>query len=438
MTENKIHGEYIGLTQAEAERALRSSGENRFAKAKKVDPVKIFAGQFHDVMVMILLAAAAVSIFIGGWKDALPIIIIVVMNAALGFFQEYRCEKTLEQMERLTAPTARVYRDGILKTIPASQVVVGDVFEIQAGDRFPCDCLIISQSALTCDESALTGETVPAVKTAYIGSDTAGVVNALNTPYIGYMGTTALKGRARCQAIATGESTQMGGISQMLGDIDDEQTPLQKKLAELGRTLALICLGVCVIVFAAGVIRGENIGQMFFTAVTVAIAAIPEGLPAAVTIALALAVRRMLKQNALVHRLHSVETLGCANVICTDKTGTLTKNHMTVKYLSVLADSLREYENPDDGEKGILLRGSAERRMAWETPALSETLLCAALCNNSKRSGGRPKERCRSHKVTFEGDPTENALMELCAVCGIDADDLLLERVDEKPFDSDV
>ncbi len=430
-----INNEYLGLTQAQAAQILESSGENRIGvKKKRAGALKIFAGQFHDVMVMILLAAAAVSVFIGGWKDALPIIIIVVMNAFLGFIQEYRCEKTLEQMERLTAPTARVYRDGVLKTIPAAQVVSGDVFEIEAGDRFPCDCVILSQTALCCDESALTGETVPAEKTVYRGESEK---RALNLPYIGYMGTVALKGRARCEAFATGAATQMGGISQMLSGIEDEQTPLQKKLAELGRALALICLGVCVLVFLAGVIRGENIGEMFFTAVTVAIAAIPEGLPAAVTIALALAVRRMLKQNALVHKLHSVETLGCANVICTDKTGTLTKNHMTVKYLTVLGESAIEYENIEDSSKGLVRRGFADRKMAWDDPALSETLLCAALCSNAKRADGKAHGRNRAKSSGFTGDPTESALMELCVCCGIDTDNLLLERIDEKPFDSE-
>lgn len=434
--------QYIGLTQAEADRLLRANGENRFADERRISPAKIFAGQFHDIMVIILLVAAVISVFIGGWKDAMPIMIIVVMNAALGFFQEYRCEKTLEQMERLTAPTARVYRDGRLVTIPAVQVVQGDVIEIEAGERFPCDCVILSQTALSCDESILTGETVPAQKTNFRGEE---ITSALNLPYMGYMGTVAVKGSARCEATAVGKSAQMGKISQMITEIEDEETPLQKKLGELGKALAAICVGVCILVFVAGLIRGENVMDMFFTAVTIAIAAIPEGLPAAVTIALALAVRRMLKQNALVHKLHSVETLGCANVICTDKTGTLTQNQMTVRSLAVLSGEgsrLREYGFMNDGTKGLVADGNADSRcMAWDDPVLSETLLCAALCNNAKpctvSSRSCERNRSRLTKIRYEGDPTETALLEMCAECGIDLEHLLLTRIDEKPFDSE-
>lgn len=414
----------LGLTSAEAEKKLREDGENRFAKKQKVSAAKIFAGQFRDIMVVILLIASAISVLIGGWKDAVPIMVIVVMNAALGFFQEYRCEKTLERMEELAAPEAKVWRDGELTTIPASQVVAGDIFEITAGDRFPADCVILSHNRLSCDESPLTGETLPADKSAYSGEEDK---SRLNLPYMGYMGTSAVKGSARCEAVAVGTESQMGRVSDMLSSIDEEQTPLQKKLGELGKALALICLGVCLLVFIAGVLRGEAVMDMFFTAVTIAIAAIPEGLPAAVTIALALAVRRMMKQNALVHRLHSVETLGCADVICTDKTGTLTQNRMSVVKLCVLSDDLIEQDVSGGG------------LTAWEDPVLSETLICAAVCSNAKRvyKRGESAERNRSRRPRFEGDPTEAALLSLCASCGIDRELLLYKRIDEKPFDSE-
>ncbi|SDA15861.1 Ca2+-transporting ATPase [Ruminococcus sp. YE71] len=418
LTEEK----HIGLTSAEAELRLAEQGENRFARKKKVSAARIFAGQFRDVMVMILLISAAVSVFVSGWQDALPIMIIVVMNAALGFFQEYRCEKTLERMEELAAPEARVRRDGELVTIPASQVVTGDVFEVEAGDRFPADCIILSQNRLACDESALTGETLPAEKTAWSGEEDR---KSINLPYMGYMGTSAVRGSAVCEAAAVGTASQMGQVSGMLGGIENEQTPLQKKLGELGKVLALICLAVCVLVFAAGVIRGEAVGEMFFTAVSVAIAAIPEGLPAAVTIALALAVRRMLRQNALVHKLHSVETLGCANVICTDKTGTLTQNRMRVSRLCVLSDTLTEQD-------------TSQSFTAWDGAALTEALICAAVCSNARRVHEPPTgERNRLRRPHFEGDPTEAALAELCASAGIERELLLYKRIDEKPFDSE-
>ena len=246
----------IGLTHEEAARLLEAEGENRFAAKKKISPVRIFAGQFHDVMVLILLIAAVISVLIGGWRDAVPIMVIVVMNAALGFIQEYRCEKTLEQMEQLTAPTARVYREGELTTLPAAYMVRGDVFEVEVGERFPCDCVILSQTGLCCDESALTGENLPIEKCAYRGEKQ---ISELNLPYMGYMGTVVLKGKARCEAVALGSKAQMGSISQMMTEIAEEQTPLQKKLGELGRALAAICVGVCVLVFIAGVIRGEDV-----------------------------------------------------------------------------------------------------------------------------------------------------------------------------------
>ena len=425
----------IGLTHEEAARLLEAEGENRFAAKKKISPVRIFAGQFHDVMVLILLIAAVISVLIGGWRDAVPIMVIVVMNAALGFIQEYRCEKTLEQMEQLTAPTARVYREGELTTLPAAYMVRGDVFEVEVGERFPCDCVILSQTGLCCDESALTGENVPIEKCAYRGEKQ---ISELNLPYMGYMGTVVLKGKARCEAVALGSTAQMGRISQMMTEIAEEQTPLQKKLGELGRALAAICVGVCVLVFIAGVIRGEDVLNMFFTAVTIAIAAIPEGLPAAVTIALALAVRRMLKQNALVHKLHSVETLGCANVICTDKTGTLTHNQMAVRRVYTLDERARELSFdsegvPENGEK-------AEN--ADMGGALRELLICAALCNNARRCTDnspacRRNRRARRKKLGFEGDPTEVALLRFCTDMGIDLEKLPMERIGEKPFDSE-
>ena len=230
----------------------------------------------------------------------------------------------------------------------------------------------------------------------------------------------------------------MGSISQMMTEIAEEQTPLQKKLGELGRALAAICVGVCVLVFIAGVIRGEDVLNMFFTAVTIAIAAIPEGLPAAVTIALALAVRRMLKQNALVHKLHSVETLGCANVICTDKTGTLTQNQMSVRRVYTLDERARELTFDSEGvpENGE----NAENADMGGT--LRELLICAALCNNARRCTDnspacRRNRRARRKKPGFEGDPTEVALLRLCTDMGIDLEKLPMERIGEKPFDSE-
>lgn len=430
--------ERIGLSSEEANRLLNVTGENRLSSKKKNSALKIFAGQFHDIMVMILLAATVISVLLGEYTDAIPIMIIVVVNAILGFIQEYRCEKTLERLEEMTAPTAKVYRDNKLCVIPASQLVPGDVFEIEAGDRIPCDGYILKSKAFTCDESILTGEAVPAEK---LPRTSQVEFSSLNQPYMGYMGTVATRGWARLEAVATGERSQMGKVSKMLEKIDNEQTPLQKKLGELGKTLALICLGVCVVVFLAGVIRGEPVLDMLMTGITIAIAAIPEGLPATVTIALALAVRKMLKRNALVHKLHSVETLGCASVICTDKTGTLTMNKMTVTDVYTIGNSENEYKFSKDKNSDGLLSSNGQRLMAWDDILLSETLICGAVCNNAKFAVPAPSsERNRqgmTSKYQPQGDPTEAAILMAAARGGIDVENLQLNRIDEQPFDSE-
>ena len=432
--QNEILNETVGLTSAEAERLLKATGENKLSTKKKNSALKIFAGQFHDIMVMILLVATVISIVLGEYADAIPIMIIVVINAILGFVQEYRCEKTLEKLEAMTAPTAKVYRNNKLVTIDASEIVPGDVFEIEAGDRIPCDGYIISQNSLTCDESILTGEAIPVIKK----SRTSEVeFSSLNLDYMGYMGTVATKGTARIEAVATGERTQMGKVSQMLESIDDVQTPLQKKLGELGKTLALICIGVCIIVFLAGVIRGEPIIKMFMTGITIAIAAIPEGLPATVTIALALAVRKMLKRNALVHKLHSVETLGCASVICTDKTGTITMNKMTVTDIFILDSSGKEFKT---SENGFVSAEKLEVK-AWDNLAFSELLTCGAVCNNAKFEKTSPiifrNRMGNTSKTKAVGNPTEAAILTAALHGGIDIENLQYKRVDEIPFESE-
>ncbi|MBQ9375965.1 MAG: cation-translocating P-type ATPase [Ruminococcus sp.] len=427
----------IGLSTAEALHLLSVTGENRLYKKKKNSALKIFAGQFHDIMVMILLVATVISVLMGEYTDAIPILIIVVVNAVLGFVQEYRCEKTIERLEEMTAPNAKVYRDNKLTVIPATQIVPGDVFEVEAGDRIPCDGYILKAKSLTCDESILTGEAVPAEK---IARTTQVEFSSLNQQYMGYMGTVATRGWGQLQAVATGERSQMGKVSLMLESIDSQQTPLQKKLGELGRTLALICLGVCVIVFLAGVIRGEPVLDMLMTGISIAIAAIPEGLPAAVTIALAMAVRKMLKRHALVHKLHSVETLGCTSVICTDKTGTLTMNKMTVTDLFTLSDSMTEL-TLSKGKNAVTTADGKQINIADSLP-LYELFVCGAVCNNAKLtdtplSSGRNRHgKVSKHEAI--GDPTETAILNAAVSGGIDIENLPFERLDEQPFDSDL
>ena len=317
-----------GLTSKQARERLRQDGENELSASAKLHPVRMFLGQFRDVMVLILLAATAVSAFLGEVTDAVTIILIVLLNAILGFLQEFRTEQTLESLRNLTAPTAAVCRDGTWQTIPARELVRGDCIRLEAGDNVPADAALASASSLAVNESILTGESEAVAKRSGDPADTG---NDLHKPNIVYAGTAVLRGSAEGIVIATGTYTQMG----------KDMTPLQKRLAGLGKVVALLCLGVCAAVFLAGILRGEPVFDMLMTGITIAIAAIPEGLPATVTIALALAVSRMMKHGALVNRLHSVETLGCASVICSDKTGTITENRMTVTAISAGGESFQ-------------------------------------------------------------------------------------------------
>lgn len=387
----------MGLSSTEAERRLKENGENKLEGGKKQSLVMLFFSQFKDIMVLILLASTAISALMGEVYDAITMIAIVLMDAVLGFIQEYKTEKTLQALETMTAPTATVIRDGKRKKIDAGELVVGDVFLLEAGDRVPADGRIISANELMCDESMLTGES-----------------EAVNKVDFTYMGTAVTKGTAVCEVTSTGMNTEMGKVSSLIENAGDDKTPLQNKLGKLGIVLSLICIGVCLVVAAAGIIRGEPIFDMLMIGITIAIAAIPEGLPATVTIALALAVRRMLKQKALVHKLHSVETLGCTTVICTDKTGTLTQNKMTVTSAWVYG-------------KDYSFTGAIKQRDEGE--AFGTLLKCAVLCNNADISASAESETL--------GDPTESALLVAAAKYAITKESLKSYiRTKEIPFDS--
>ncbi|MCM1579013.1 MAG: cation-translocating P-type ATPase [Ruminococcus sp.] len=425
-----------GLSSEEAARLLEEYGENNIYEDKKPRPLKIFMGQFKDFMVMILLAAAAVSAFIGEPADAVTIITIVMLNAVLGFVQEYRTERTLQALKSMTAPSAKVCRDGHLTVIPASQVVPGDIMCLEAGDKAAADGVILQAKGVTADESVLTGESEPVAKTVGNITDRD---NSLGKSNIIYSGTVITKGTAQARVIATGKNSQMGKISGMIGEIEEPLTPLQKRLGELGRTVAVICLIVCVVVAGAGIIRGEPVFDMLMTGITIAIAAIPEGLPATVTIALALAVSRMLKQNALVHRLHSVETLGCTSIICTDKTGTVTENKMTVRKGFAGGKELAFTGQGYKAGGKITQKGESVTKMSGE--ALREMLRCAVLCNNGDICLDDPDNNGRydSGEWSVMGDPTETALLIAAAKGGMNcrSERKAFIRTDEIPFDSE-
>ena len=431
----------MGLTEKEAEERLRTEGENTIGGERKSGPLRIFLGQFRDIMVMILLGATVISVFLGEISDAVTIILIVLLNAVLGFIQEYRTEHTLEALRSMTSPTAKCWRDGKLREIAASRLVKGDIIELEAGDRIPADCTVLRAAGFFSDESVLTGESVAVAKSAGAEDDTD---NSLNKPNIVYFGASAVKGSCRGKVIATGMDTQMGKISGMLTDIGREQTPLQKRLAELGKAVAIICLIVCAAVFGAGVLRGENVFDMLMTGITIAIAAIPEGLPATVTIALALAVSRMMKQKVLVNKLHSVETLGCTSVICSDKTGTITENKMTVTELSTADDDFF-FSGMGYRVSGAVTKGEDTAVNPIAERALTEALRCGVVCSTAEISTQEtPKSRNRGSLAgrgewSVTGDPTEAALLIAAAKAGITKSSVSekCRTLGEFPFDSE-
>lgn len=395
-----------GLSAREAAELLKKYGENVLAAEKHESAAKIFVSQFRDFLTLILLGASAVSLFIGEIIDAVTIMAIVFINAIIGFSQEYKTERTLENLRAIAAPKATVYRDGKKTEVSASALVPGDVVVLRSGCRVPADGTVISSLSLCADEALLTGESLPVEKKIYRGGDTS----ILRDDCV-YTGTNITSGHGEFIVTATGMETQMGKIAGLLEGSKQEQTPLQQKLAVLSRYIAVGCIVICAIVTATGILRGEPIFDMFLTGLSLSVAAIPEGLTAVITISLGLAVSRMLKKNALIRRLHSVETLGCANVICSDKTGTLTENRMTVTEIFLPDGSIL---SPGDFDEN-------QEKMRFP-------LLAAALCNNAEINGAQ--------KVF--GEPTEAALMKTVLDCGgfgaIGAKDFA--RTGEIPFDS--
>ncbi|CDM68774.1 calcium-translocating P-type ATPase, PMCA-type [Clostridium bornimense] len=307
-----------GLTTAEAEKKLKECGHNVLEVSKRKSAIGMFLAQFNDFIIWVLIGATILSGLMGEVADAVTIIIIVIMNAILGFVQEFKTEKSLEELKRLASPTAKVIRDGSIKVVNAEDLVPGDYIVFESGDKIPADGYLVKEASLSVDESLLTGESV-------------GVQKNIADENKFFMGTTTINGKGEGIITNTGMSTEMGKIAHLLNNIKEEKSPLKEKLTSLGKVLVVICVAICVIVTVMGIIRGQDKYQMFLLGVSLAVAAIPEGLAAIVTVCLALGVSKMLKKNALIRKLPAVETLGCTSVICSDKTGTLTQNKMTVK-----------------------------------------------------------------------------------------------------------
>lgn len=388
-----------GLSASQVKKQQKKYGPNTLPPPPKRSGAALFFGQYKDLLTLILLAATAVSLLLGEWMDAVTIGIIVLCNGILGFIQEFRTEKTLEALQALSAPTAQVLREGVPVTVPAQEVTVGDILLLEAGCRVAADGVVLESIGLSAEESLLTGEAEAVSKQA---ADLPYPENELHQPGRVYMGSTIAAGRGRALVTHIGSHTQMGAIAGMLKQTQSPPTPLQQRLSKLGRWIALGCVGICGAVSLIGLIRGEDPLSMLLTGLSLAVAAVPEGLPAIVTISLAIAVKRMVKQNALVRKLPSVETLGTVNVICTDKTGTLTQNKMKVTHLYDLSE-IRSLDAP-------------------LAPAGKELIGKTAACLNVAQT-----------KEGFQGDPTETALAECAQTLGIYFPG---QRLGEIPFDS--
>ncbi|KUK10233.1 MAG: ATPase, P-type (Transporting), HAD superfamily, subfamily IC [Clostridia bacterium 41_269] len=430
----------FGLTHKEAKKRLNMYGFNKLVDSTRVSPIKIFLSQFQDVMVIILIGAALLSGMLGEYADALTIFAIIILNAFLGLIQEYRAEKTIEALKKITSPTASVIREGEEIKISAEELVPGDVVLLKAGDRVPADIRLIKSMHLEVEESALTGESVPVRKDAQWAAD--GKKEKLAYPRnMVFMGTLVTRGKGRGIVVSTGMETEVGRIAELIQEAEETETPLQKRLAAVGKRLVVLCLVICFFVTAAGIIQGIPAYRMFLAGVSLAVAAVPEGMPAVVTIALAIGVQKMLSRRALVRKLPAVETLGCATVICSDKTGTLTKNEMTVREIWVDGRTVSVTGEGYSPRGKFFLLG--KEISVSEIPALKMLLKIAVLCNNSKllRNGinvnGLLRQKEKSWKI--QGDPTEGALLVAAAKAGIWREYIEEEeeRLGEIPFDSD-
>jgi P-type Ca2+ transporter type 2C len=430
-----------GLTTKEAEARLEGHGQNELSEGKTVSPVTLFLNQFKDFMVLVLMGATLISGLLGEYLDAITILAIIIMNGILGFIQEFRAERSLRALKELSAPNAKVLRDGAYVQIPAKELVPGDIIALESGDRVPADIRWLETNSIYVEESALTGESVPVGKHTEL-LEGAGVPVG-DQRNLGFMGTLVTLGTARAIVVRTGMDTEMGKIAGLIESTEEMETPLQHRLEQLGKVLIAVALGLTVMVVVAGIMHGQPAYAMFLAGVSLAVAAIPEGLPAIVTIALALGVQRMIKRKAIVRKLPSVETLGCASVICSDKTGTLTQNKMTVTHLWT-GGSLLEVTGEGYAPHGEIKQAGRLADIRRDQ-SLRRLLQVAALCNNAELVQLMPEGKGKKGKDTAEGvwsvkgDPTEGALVVLAAKAGLTSTSLdgLYRRLVEFPFDSE-
>jgi len=424
-----------GLTAEEAQERLAQYGPNELQERARPTFWHLLLNQFKQFLVLILIVSAIVSLFLGEYVEAGAIMAIVVLNAVLGVVQESKAEEALAALQKMAAPEAKVVRDGHVLTIPARELVPGDLVILEAGNYVPADVRLVEAVNLRIDEASLTGESVPVEKKAEgVLPPRAPLGDRHN---MAYMGTLVTYGRGRGLVVATGMRTQFGLIAEMIQSYEEEQTPLQVKLDQLGKWLGVGCLAICGIVFGVGIWEGRPVLDMFLTAVSLAIAAVPEGLPAVVTICLALGMQEMIRRHALIRKLPAVETLGSATAICSDKTGTITQNEMTA--VQVYADSDLLYITGEGYRpEGELQEEDGSRAELRWYPSMRPLLQGGLLCSDARlervipNDGGDPIWR-------IVGDPTEGALVVAAAKAGLWRDKVEREfpRVAEIPFDSE-
>ncbi|MFO0426216.1 MAG: cation-translocating P-type ATPase [Planctomyces sp.] len=426
-----------GLTESAVEERRAICGANRLAGAPRVSVWIRLASQFKDLVIWILIFAAVIAGLTGEWIDTAAIMMIVILNGLIGFSQEERAERALASLQKLSSPMARVMRDGALRQIPAEDLVPGDWIQLEAGDNVPADTRLLTAFSLQAQEAALTGESVPVEKSADLQlPQNAPLGDRRN---LIFLGTVITSGKATGLVVRTGMNSELGSIAGLLNRSERETTPLQKRLAELGRVLVGICLSIVVVIFVLQMLRGGEILETLLVSVSLAVAAVPEGLPAVVTMTLALGLQRMARRNALVRKLPSVETLGSVNVICSDKTGTLTRNEMTVRSVIVASGEFRvtgagyqphgDFVQKDSGDGGADVGIPDPQKHAELRPLL----LAGLRCNSSSivpKKGESAGWQCI-------GDPTEGALVVLAMKAGMQPGGSQSRTVFEIPFDSE-
>lgn len=429
-----------GLSSKQGKEYLERFGKNKIKQKKQKNPIILFGTQFKDILVIILLISTIISIYMGDYIEAITIASIIFINAIIGFIQQLKTEKSIEFVNKIPFPKANVLRDGNFTKISVEDIVIEDVFSISSGDKIPADAVILKASNLMVDESILTGECIPSKKSV---GDISDKDNSLNKKTILYSGTVVTKGRGTALVISTGMDTQIGKISCLIDKSKESKTNLQNKLKEISKIIVIVCIAICLIVFVGGIIRGESISQMIILSLSTAVAGIPEGLPTIVTICLALSIKRMVFKNSIIKNLHTLEKLGCTTVICTDKTGTLTENKMTVKEIVSFDHSIQVTGDGNSKAGGFQIDKKDINVSSF--PIIKKLILSSVLCNNSeiyshdKEIIGRNRAKNLA-KGSFKtnGDSTETALLIMSAKALMLKKNLssLYKCIEEIPFDS--